>query len=42
MVEWWEICIKGRMDRGIDGLVNLKMNDLTAGYIQGNVDLKVK
>jgi len=26
-----ERCIKGRMDRVIDGLVNLKMNVLTAG-----------
>ena len=42
MVEWWEGCIKGRIDRGIHGLVNLKMNNLTARYIQGNVDLKVK
>jgi hypothetical protein len=30
-VEWWERCIKGRMDRSIDGLVILKMNGLTAG-----------
>ena len=27
---WRERCIKGRQDRGIDELVNLKMNDLTA------------
>ena len=31
MDAWWERCIERRMDRGIDGLVNLKMNGLTAG-----------
>lgn len=31
MDAWREKCIKGRMDRGIDGLLNSKMNDLKAG-----------
>ena len=36
-----ESCVKGRMDRGIDGSFNLKMIDLRAGLIQGNVDVNV-
>ena len=31
MDAWGERCTKGRRDRGINGLVNLKMNVLKAG-----------
>jgi hypothetical protein len=31
MDAWREKCIKGRMDRGKDGLLNSKMNYLKAG-----------
>jgi hypothetical protein len=29
MDAWREECFKGRQDRGIEGLVSLKINDLT-------------
>jgi len=42
MDAWRVRYIKGRMDRGIDGLVNLKMTDLAAERNQGNVDLNLQ
>jgi len=41
MGAWREECFKGRQDRGIEGLVSLKVNDLTVRQIQGNVNVFV-
>jgi hypothetical protein len=42
MDAWKDRCIKGRVDRRRVELVNLKIDELTAGCFQGNVGVYVQ